>query len=296
MKYYLGIDGGGTTTTAAVSDEKGKILFKKSGKTINFYSVGMEKAAENLANLMNSIYSDIEFDSFEAAFIGCSALDSEAESETIKALCGSVKADKIAMNSDLFIALRSLDCDFCPCVAVSGTGSMATGEDADGNIVISGGWGHIIGDEGSGYSIAVNALRRCCELCDEGIDSPLLASACEYFSVDNFRKAIDIIYSPETSKDIIAGFAASVGKLCDTDGDSRAIVISEAHRFAGTVIILLNKIKSCSVLGLYGGIFRHNSLYTQAFTEAIKNVYPQIKTQLLNVTPEEGALRLARNL
>ena len=55
MKYYLGIDGGGTRTTAAVSDENGNVLFKAVGKSINFYSVGMEKARENLENVINDI-------------------------------------------------------------------------------------------------------------------------------------------------------------------------------------------------------------------------------------------------
>ena len=59
MKYYLGIDGGGTRTTAAVSEENGKLLFKAVGKSINFYSVGMEKARENLKNVINDIYNNI---------------------------------------------------------------------------------------------------------------------------------------------------------------------------------------------------------------------------------------------
>ena len=48
MKYYLGIDGGGTKTTAAVSDENSNIITKATGKTINFYSVGMEASRRNL--------------------------------------------------------------------------------------------------------------------------------------------------------------------------------------------------------------------------------------------------------
>ena len=55
MKYYLGIDGGGTRTTAAVSDESGKLILKKAGKTINFYSVGMETARNNLDSLIKEI-------------------------------------------------------------------------------------------------------------------------------------------------------------------------------------------------------------------------------------------------
>ena len=49
---YLGVDGGGTRTTAVAADENGKILLKAVGKTINFYSVGMKTAKENFKNLV----------------------------------------------------------------------------------------------------------------------------------------------------------------------------------------------------------------------------------------------------
>lgn len=296
MKYYLGIDGGGTRTTAAVSDESGNILLKKAGKTINFYSVGMKKARDNLDELIVQIYSELDIEGFEAAFVGCSALDGEADEQTLKTLCGGINADKKAMNSDVYIALKSLECDSCPCIAICGTGSMASGEDAQGNQVIAGGWGHIVGDEGSGYSIAVNALKKCCELCDEGKVTPLLEKAKGFFGVDDFRKAIDIIYSPDTTKDVLAGFAADVGKICETDEDAKDIITNEAHAFAKTVTILLGKIKECRTLGMYGGIFTHNELFKQIFSQDINSIYPEVKTVLLTTPPEEGALELARKL
>lgn len=296
MKYYIGIDGGGTKTTAAVSDENGNILLKEVGKTINFYSVGMDKASHNLNTIIDTISAKLGVECFEAVFVGCSALDNEADKKTLDSLCGDIKAKKLAMNSDLYIALKSVDSKVCPCVAICGTGSMATGEDENGDIVIAGGWGHIIGDEGSGYAIAVNALKKCCELCDEGTTSPLLEKATSFFNVGNFREAIDIIYSPETTKDLIAEFASEVGELCETDPDARDIVITEAHSFAKTVLILLKKVKQCTVLGLYGGVFTHNSLFTQVFESDIKTKFPDVKLQLLNTPPEEGALKLARNL
>ena len=55
MKYYLGIDGGGTKTVAAVSDENGNILLMQEGKSINFYSVGMESARFNLETVLVEI-------------------------------------------------------------------------------------------------------------------------------------------------------------------------------------------------------------------------------------------------
>ncbi len=296
MKYYLGIDGGGTRTTAAVSDESGKLLLKKAGKTINFYAVGMEAARNNLDSLINDIYAELNCGGFEGVFVGCSALDDKADESVLTALCGNINAKAIEMNSDLYIALRSMGDIECPCVAICGTGSMATGIDKDGNTLISGGWGHIIGDEGSGYAIAVNALKACCELCDKGESSPLLDAAESYFGVPDFRKAIDVIYSPETTKDIIAGFAADIGKLVQTDDTAKDIVISEAKAFAKTVLILLDKVGCCSALGLYGGIFVHNSLFAEAFKGSIKAAYPDLDIKLLTVPPEESALELARNL
>lgn len=291
MKYYLGIDGGGTRTTAAVSDENSNIITKAVGKTINFYAVGMENSRKNLAEIIGKL----DIAAYEAAFIGCSALDNEADPETINALCGGIiNANRIAMNSDVYVALKSAKCN---CVAVCGTGSMAVGEKADGSIAVKGGWGHIIGDEGSAYSIAVNALKKCCVLCDKNMNAPLLKAAESYFEVDAFRKAIDVIYSGETSKDYIAGFASKVGSLAESGCEiSKEIIASEARTYAQTVITLIKELESCDVLSLYGGVFQHNTMFRAAFEAEILKAFPDIKTEILDIPPEEGALIAAREL
>lgn len=291
MKYYLGIDGGGTRTTAAVSDENSNIITKAVGKTINFYAVGMENSRKNLAEIIENL----DISAFEAAFIGCSALDNEADAETLNALCGGIiNANKIAMNSDVYVALKSAKGN---CVAVCGTGSMAVGEKADGSIAVKGGWGHIIGDEGSAYSIAVNALKKCCVFCDKNERTPLLEAAESYFEVDGFRKAIDVIYSDDTAKDFIAGFAAKVGSLAESGCDiSKEIIAAEAKAYAQTVIALIKELECCPVLSLYGGVFQHNPMFRAAFENEILKAFPEIKTEILDIPPEEGALIAAREL
>ena len=94
----------------------------------------------------------------------------------------------------------------------------------------------------------------------------------------------------------MAGFAADVGKLALTDTAAQNIITDEAHSFAETVITLLKKIEHCSVLGLYGGIFQNNILFSETFRQDISRVYPQLTTELLTVPPEESALKLAREL
>lgn len=297
MKYYLGIDGGGTRTTAAVSDEKGNVIFKAVGKSINFYSVGIEKARENLKNVINEIYKNIGGIEFEAAFIGCSALDNEASKETIFSLCdGIINAKKIGMNSDVYVALASSGEDKCRVVAICGTGSIVTGIDENYNIKTKGGWGHIFGDEGSAYSIAVNALKASAMLYDEGKITPLVKKAEEFFGVEDFRDAIDIIYSPETTKDVLASFSAEVDKIAEKDFVAKTVIINEAHFFSKTVLALLNEMKNCTLLSLYGGVFQNNEFFRNSFIEDVKEFHPHLKIEMLTLPPEEGALKIAREM
>lgn len=297
MKYYLGIDGGGTRTTAAVSDESGKILFKAVGKSINFYSVGIEKARESLKNIITDIYKNIGEIEFDGAFIGCSALDDEASEEAISALCdGVIKAKSLGMNSDVYVALASSGEDRCRLVAICGTGSIVTGVDEEGNVKTKGGWGHIFGDEGSAYSISVNALKASAMLYDEGKRTALVKKAEEFFEVEDFRLAIDKIYSPETTKDVLARFSVMVAQVAEEDFVAKTVIINEAHFFSKTVLALLNEMKDCSLLSLYGGVFQNNRLFRSSFIDDIKEFHPELKIEMLTMPPEEGALKIARKM
>ncbi len=292
MKYYLGIDGGGTKTTAAVSDETGKILIKKVGKTINFYAVGIEKARENLLDVVKAIENELGEITFSSAFIGCSALDWEADEEITETLCGGIiKAEKIRMNSDLYVALEASGGN---AVAVCGTGSMAIGEKEDGEIIIKGGWGHILGDEGSAYSISLKALKLLATLCDKGEENELFLSALDFFGVNDFRGIIDVVYSEKNGKDYIASFAKIVGELA-VKGNSYAlnIIKEEAAAFSETVKVLIKDLGKGEILSLYGGVFENNGLFRDEFIKLIKEEYPQIEISLLTTPPEEGALKVA---
>ena len=297
MKYYLGIDGGGTKTVAAVSDEKGNILTKKTGKSINFYSVGMNNARKHLSDMIAEICNELGVSEFSGVFIGCSALDDKADDTLVNELCsGVVPSDSIVMHSDVYIALKSVSDAKCPCAAICGTGSMAIAEDSDSVSYVTGGWGHIIGDEGSAYSIALNALKLCCRNRDAENKTALVECACKHFGVADFRQIIDIIYSPDTTKDVIALFAEKVGILAN-DGVSAAaeIIRTEAELFADTVITLVNK-ADCDVVCLFGSVFKHNELFTAAFSEKVKKYCSKTHIRMSEIPAEESAVKLAREL
>lgn len=297
MAFYLGVDGGGTKTTAAVSDEKGSIVYKSIGKTINFYSVGMEKATDNLSDIMKDIYSEIGEIVFENAIVGCSALDGRAEDELTKKLCKSVNSKNITMDSDAYVALFSGDEALARGVIICGTGSMVIGFDGEKTLV-KGGWGHIIGDGGSAYSIAVNGLCEAANCFDEGaFSSPLLKTAQLFFQTDDLRKMIDKVYSSDFTKDELARFASCISELCDM-GDATALSIfnNECQKLFRTTKALIDDMKMCEIIYMYGGVFENNKVFRGMFVDMFKAQYPDIKIELLNIPPEEGALKIARGM
>ena len=159
MKYYLGIDGGGTKTTAILCDENAHLISRFVGESINYNSVGMETARENLRQTVDGVLAENDI-KLNAAFIGMSAISDRADDNFTRKFCaGIIDCDKVTMDSDVYIGLEAMRCDGAAAMVISGTGSMAVGRLPDEKIIHTGGWGYILGDEGSGYSMSVDALR-----------------------------------------------------------------------------------------------------------------------------------------
>ena len=158
--YFLGIDGGGTKTTCLVADEGLNEIYRTVGSSVNFYSEGLQKARANMKSMLLDIEKNTGVSRFDGVCVGSSALFGRADEKTKSAFCDGVfNCGNIIMDSDLFIALKATERENSA-VIIAGTGSMAAGKNADGEIITKGGYGYILGDEGSGYRIALDGIHR----------------------------------------------------------------------------------------------------------------------------------------
>lgn len=287
-KYYLGVDGGGSKTTAVVFNEKGEFICKACGESINYYSVGIENARKAMADIIGSLSRK----SFDCAVIGMSALNERASAEETERFCGGIiNSNNTIMDSDLYVALEAMDeCGECA-VVISGTGSMALHRDAEGEISHAGGWGYILGDEGSGYSIGLSGIKAAIRAAEGSEEKTALTEECiNYFSIGNIYDLIDLYYDKNVSRKTTAAFAKNVIALAEK-GDKAAdkIIRSEAKLLSQTVSALLNDAKRDIPIGLWGGIFQHNKYFCNIFSEFLKAVgFGNVK--LINFTPEVGAI------
>ena len=301
MKYYLGIDGGGSTTRAVLIDARGEAMATARAGSLNYRSAGLEIARKSLRSIMNQISPPgpagpppphAKGADIHAAFIGNAALSGPAPEDELHALCeGILEPECLAMDSDLSIALEAMDVQGPCAVAIAGTGSMAAGRAGEGGPVLhTGGWGWMLGDEGSGFHVAWEGIRAGLRGHEgSGPATALTGALCGHFGVSAPEELTDIFYNPPKEPREVAAFAWEV--LHSDDSVAREIVVRCAESFAGTVKALLRNLPENTRLDLWGGMFQRSEAYRAAFCAALGK-----EAKLLPVSPEWGAARAAMRL
>ncbi len=294
--FFLGIDGGGTKTTCLVCDESLNEIFRTVGSSINFYSEGLDRARENMKEMLGAIAENTGISHFDGVCIGSSALFGRADEKTKADFCNGVfDCDNIIMDSDLFIALKSTGKENAA-VVIAGTGSMAAGFNADGEIITKGGYGYVLGDEGSGYAIALDGIKAAVRSLDGTGDKTVLGEyLLEFACVNTKEELVDVFYSDKTDRKKIASFAPYVSRAAE-DGDITALAIltTQAELLGCTVKALLCEMPENPHIALYGGVFQHDEIFGSCFREALSGRYSAC--ELLTKEPAFGAVIASREM
>ena len=289
-KYYIGIDGGGTYTKAVAVSSSGELVFSVTGETINFNAVCFDDARKNLEGVFDDITTHIPEQSISRVFIGCSALDSKADSETVKTLMGKYSFLNADMNSDLYVALFGH--------SFGDRGAMGIALDKKGEIIVCGGWGYAIGDEGSAYYIATEGLKAAARMTDGREEKTALYDAMmSFYGLDDPYLLIDKIYQPTLSRNKTAKFAKVVSE-CAEKGDTVALSILDksANELALLATTLLRKSNISDKLAVYGGVLQHNKYILTRFEEILQKDFPSIDITFPKALPEFGAVAAAMNI
>ena len=293
MALYLGIDGGGVKTTAIVANESGKVLAKTVGASIDYKTIGITTARKNLKAIIAELSEKTGENKFKCACIGSSAISSRASVKETEALVSNIiEADNIIMDSSIFTAMECM-LDNGPCaLVISGIDSMVAARNAKGKISKAGGWGYLLGNEGSGYAIAMDAIRyaiRAYEGSEE--ETRLLDDMIEFFELYSPQDFRDKFFDPATERSKISAFASRVFS-CASAGDKVAaeIVAKHARMLAGTTKSLIKDFPSDTVIGMWGGVFVNNRRFRNEFSAAMVTQSADYHIELLNYPAECGAL------
>lgn len=202
--FFAGIDGGGTKTAIVVVDAGGEVIIRKTTTTSNAAVVGHERAGNTLHDLLQSAAAEAGHDlPFTAAWFGLSGSDRPEDHRLLRPRIEDL-AESITMTNDAELALGALP-DRVGVAVVAGTGSICFGQNVAGERERAGGWGHIFSDEGSGYGVAVEALRAfAAERDGTGPATSLTPRLTDYWKIEDPFTIINRVYDTETTKGDIA--------------------------------------------------------------------------------------------
>lgn len=304
-KLILGVDGGGSKTIACLAESDltnpPTVLGIGHGGPSNCQSVGIQQAITHLKQAIAAAFQNADRQPTEVAS-ACLALagaDRTIEKEQFQQWAKRAKlAEKVAVNNDALPVVYAAFPDGAGIGLIAGTGSLAIGRNEDGSLYRCGGWGGLFGDEGSGYSIAIAALRAAAWDEDgRGPSTQLRQDWLQRLNVKTLSEAIPKLYATETNRAEIAAFAPLVFQAAET-GDSVACEIIEeaAAQLASLVTTLQRKLQTSSSplrLALSGGILNNQARFTNRILEILRQQNHCLIETVIVREPVQGAINIA---
>lgn len=201
---FAGVDGGGTKTAIVVVDADGNEITRDTTTTSNSAVIGHERAAATLRELIQSVAASCGATlPFQAIWCGLSGSDRPEDHRQLRPRLEDLALD-LQMTNDAELAIGGLP-DRVGVAIVSGTGSIAFGRNAGRHRARAGGWGHIFGDQGSGYDVARQALFAFSAEADGyGPSTSLTDRLTAYWELTDPHTIINRVYDPHTTKGDIA--------------------------------------------------------------------------------------------
>jgi len=295
QSLYIGIDGGGTHSTAVAVWPDGRVAALAYEDGLNFLNSGIEAVRMRTENMVQQLCQKAGVPVDEAMVcVGSSALDLPADEATTRQFAqGCLSFEQLDLQSDAYAALMGCTLGEPGVIVICGTGSMLVLVDSSGRQIPGGGWGYLLGDAGSSYTLAREGLIAVIDAIDGiGAPTPLVEDALTFFDAkEHPRTIIDRVYAPDFGPEKLAAFARYVlSRAHEGDPVAYGIVERNMKRLGSLAAQMLLKDEKAQRIGLYGGVFGHNPFARELFAETVLERVPNAQFCPVIFPPELGAV------
>ncbi|WP_067930064.1 BadF/BadG/BcrA/BcrD ATPase family protein [Alicyclobacillus kakegawensis] len=234
MAIFVGVDGGGSKTEVMAVDTHTSVVATAVGAGCNPQGVGLDRSLSELSRLVDATLcqvgehypAKVKPDAVSFALAG---VDRPQQAERIRAaMQEQLEPAKLEVVNDGLAALAAGTEGQPGTVLIAGTGSIALGETADGTVVRAGGFGSLIGDEGSGFDIGRKGLMAAIQAFEErGPKTILWDMAQRWFHVREASDLISRVYESTQPVAAVAAFARVVLEAAHVHADPVAQAITD---------------------------------------------------------------------
>jgi glucosamine kinase len=301
-RFVLGADGGGTKTLGILAAEDGTELSRFQVGPGNPNVAGVERAAGNLLDLVGGCCEraactppDLRSIVFGLAGVGSQVVRAKlADALRAESALRGLPELPITLETDSRIALEGAFGGGPGVVMIAGTGSILIGKLPDGTVRSVGGWGRVLGDEGSGYFIGLEATKAVSRDMDGREDAAVLRKVfAEANGWDSRDRVIAAVYQEKFD---LASLAPLVLKVAgENDPAALAILHRAASHLADQLKAIVRAMGPQSKTGVVfiGGLIDHDTMYARLLREAIQALVPSAEVQPALHPPVGGAVLMA---
>lgn len=296
--HVLGIDAGGTKTVCLLADESGRIVAEARGPGANLQAAGELEVEKVLHQVMDEAIGHHPIVP-AAICLGMAGVDREDDAAVVRGIMRRIgyKA-RVVVTNDALVALVAGAGHGPGVVVIAGTGSIAYGRNREHRAARAGGWGYVLGDEGSGYWIGRLALRAVVREADgRGRSTALTPRILAHYDVGRPQDLVHEIYYRPLRPSAIASLARHVQEARD-EGDAVATNILESGArelvaCAASVVRQLDLRDEAFPFVLAGGIFHAVPWLATTLVGRLPDVAPRCRVDLLLHEPATGAVSVA---
>lgn len=301
MRYFLAIDAGGTGTRCWVADSA-RVLGRAETGTIKLLNVPEATASQRLRDVIERAAADagVRADRISVSCVGLSGVSVQTTRRWAETKMRQIVSGEVLICGDEAIALDAAFRDGSGVLVIAGTGSHVVGRFADGSHVTAGGWGPVIGDEGSGMWIGIEAIRAGLHARDREEPTAILDAV---MSAWGLQELGELIGKANGSPKPAFGELVEVVVGCANRGDAVAVdVLRRAgQELAEQVRLVVKRMmargesqKRLPEVAFTGSVLAKIPQVYAAFTEALSIAMPGLVVRTEAVQAIEGALWRAR--
>jgi N-acetylglucosamine kinase-like BadF-type ATPase len=300
-KLLLALEGGGTRSQAALLDGAGNVLGTQDSLAVNTNFVPKEQAERAVRLLVNGVLQSCGKNGQDISHFVTCLVGVRFGAETFGGLCPAAKFHNYSEMRVVFARAGIYRPHGVGLVAATGATAWGLRGD-DGREVMLGGWGSLLGDEGSAYAMGLMGLRAAVRAFEQRAPSPtgLVEAVCQYFNIspDHFRQElVPLVYQTPLGRTEIAGVARLVSRLAE-QGDPMAKLITArvAADLAGLVLNAAGRLFTASEtfdVVMAGGLVNAGALILAPLQQKLVDAYPKV---LFKTGSEAPAVALGRLL
>ena len=296
--HYAGIDAGASGSRLVAQTHDGDSTPVLHGSGANVLREGLHQTAQQLSSLLMESQKQHPRGRYDAVVAGVAGAGERelqrALTHKIRDSLGHTAPRILEITHDGVIALEAAFPAASGILLISGTGSSILARTHSGALVRAGGWGYLIGDEGSGYAIGRDGVAAAAHAADGGPPTALTISLNNAIGTSAREKLLGVVYQQRWPLQEMAPHVLEASQ--DGDPVARQIVVTATQALARQAHWLLQRTPDIALQLCFAGGLSHSAHYCTLLTRALKAALPDIRVSRLAQPSVHGALRLARQL